>query len=86
MIPLDQVEFEKHDHPHARRRFNLSPQVFDALLLLIPAMLVTAKAQLSFKYGMYQGGELPTTTYDGSMSMFSCAREGMRPSESTFVS
>jgi drug/metabolite transporter (DMT)-like permease len=65
MIPLDQVEFEKHagtaladDHLHARRRFNLSPQVFDALLLLLPAMLVTATAQLSFKHGMNQVGEL----------------------------
>ncbi len=40
------------------RRFHLSPQVINALWLLIPAMLVTATAQLSFKHGMNQVGEL----------------------------
>ncbi len=40
------------------RRFSLSPQVVNALLLLIPAMLITATAQLSFKHGMNQIGEL----------------------------
>ncbi len=36
----------------------MSPQVINALLLLIPAMLITATAQLSFKHGMNQVGEL----------------------------
>ncbi len=36
----------------------MSSQVINALLLLIPAMLVTATAQLSFKHGMNQIGEL----------------------------
>jgi multidrug transporter EmrE-like cation transporter len=36
----------------------LSPQTINALLLLIPAMLITSIAQLAFKYGMNQVGEL----------------------------
>lgn len=36
----------------------MKPEVFNALLLLLPAMLITAAAQLSFKHGMNQVGEL----------------------------
>ena len=42
----------------APRRLTLKPEVFNALLLLLPAMLITATAQLSFKHGMNQVGEL----------------------------
>jgi drug/metabolite transporter (DMT)-like permease len=42
----------------APRRFGLRPEIFNALLLLLPAMLITATAQLSFKHGMNQVGEL----------------------------
>lgn len=36
----------------------MKPEVMNALLLLLPAMLITATAQLSFKHGMNQVGEL----------------------------
>jgi drug/metabolite transporter (DMT)-like permease len=42
----------------APRRFGLKPEIFNTLLLLLPAMLITATAQLSFKHGMTQVGEL----------------------------
>lgn len=51
-------QFELVEKERAPRRFNLSPQVFNALVLLLPAMLITATAQLSFKHGMNQVGEL----------------------------
>ncbi len=58
MIPIDQLEFEERDHtPPAPRRFNLSPQVFNALLLLIPAVLLSTTGELFFKRGMMEVGQ-----------------------------
>jgi len=37
---------------------SLSRETINALLLLLPAMLITATSQLSFKHGMNQVGEL----------------------------
>jgi drug/metabolite transporter (DMT)-like permease len=64
MITPDQIEFEEKERvpshlapPKGSRRFNLSPQVFNALLLLIPAILLSTTGELFFKRGMTQIGE-----------------------------
>lgn len=55
MIPLDQLEYE--ERKIVPRRFNLSPQIFNALLLLIPAILLSTTGELFFKRGMNDIGE-----------------------------
>lgn len=55
MIPLDQLEYEEREHaPH--RRFSVPSEILSALLLLIPAVIITSTAQLMFKHGMGQVG------------------------------
>jgi drug/metabolite transporter (DMT)-like permease len=54
MISPDQLEYEEKEV--APRRFNLSPQVFNALLLLIPAILLSTTGELFFKRGMTEIG------------------------------
>ncbi len=56
MIPPDQIEYEERELA-PRRRFNLSPAVFNALLLLIPAILLSTTGELFFKRGMTAIGE-----------------------------
>ncbi len=55
MITPDQLEYEEKQV--APRRFNLSPQVFNALLLLIPAILLSTTGELFFKRGMTEIGQ-----------------------------
>lgn len=55
MITPDQIEYEEREHaPH--RRFNLRPEVFSALLLIIPAILLSTTGELFLKVGMNQIG------------------------------
>jgi drug/metabolite transporter (DMT)-like permease len=54
MIPPDQLEYEENQF--APRGFNLSPQVLNALLLLIPAILLSTTGELFFKRGMTEIG------------------------------
>lgn len=55
MIPIDQVEYEEREHaPH--RRLIVPSEILSALLLLIPAVIITSTAQLAFKHGMEQIG------------------------------
>jgi drug/metabolite transporter (DMT)-like permease len=55
MIPLDQLEYEERERaPH--RRFGVPSEILSALLLLIPAVIITSTAQLMFKHGMGQVG------------------------------
>lgn len=54
MITPDQLEYE--ERKAAQRRFKLSPQVFNALLLLIPALLLSTTGELFFKRGMTEIG------------------------------
>jgi len=56
MKPPRQSKFPANER--TSRRFTLKPEIVSALLLLLPAMLITATAQLSFKHGMNQVGEL----------------------------
>ncbi len=55
MIPLDQLEYEERESA-PRRRLGVPSEILSALLLLIPAVLITSTAQLAFKYGMGQVG------------------------------
>ena len=52
MIPLDELEFEEK----ARASHAARSDIFRALLLLAPAMLMSTTGQLSLKYGMNQIG------------------------------
>jgi drug/metabolite transporter (DMT)-like permease len=61
MITPDQLEYEEKEV--APRRFNLSPQVFNALLLLLPALLLSTTGELFFKRGMSEIG-----TFEFSLS------------------
>jgi drug/metabolite transporter (DMT)-like permease len=55
MIPLDQLEYEEREHA-SNRRFRVPSEILSALLLLIPAVIITSTAQLMFKHGMGQVG------------------------------
>lgn len=51
MLPLDEIEFEEKELVKETRT-----DVFHALLLLVPAMLMSTTGQLFLKYGMNQVG------------------------------
>ena len=57
MIPLDEIEFEEK----ARVKGNAGAEILRALLLLIPAMLMSSTGQLFLKYGMNQVGAFDFT-------------------------
>jgi drug/metabolite transporter (DMT)-like permease len=63
MIPPDQLEDEARERAALDRRFKLSPEIFSALLLLIPAILLSTTGELFFKRGMTEIG-----TFDYSLS------------------
>ena len=55
MITPDQLEYEERETaPH--RRFRVPSDILSALLLLIPAVIITSTSQLMFKHGMGQIG------------------------------
>jgi drug/metabolite transporter (DMT)-like permease len=58
MLPLDEIEFEEKEHVSGETRTD----VFRALLLLAPAMLMSTTGQLFLKYGMNQVGAFEFST------------------------
>ncbi len=56
MIPLDEIEFEERQHASKART-----EIWRALLLLLPAMLLSTTGQLFLKHGMNEIGAFEFT-------------------------
>ncbi len=60
MLTPDQLEYDERAHA-ARTRFKTRAEIFQALLLLIPAILSSTTGQLFLKMGMSQVGDFAFT-------------------------